>query len=334
VVITGGSSGIGRATGRRFAAAGANVVLAARSEAALEEAVAECRAAGGRAIAVPVDVADPAGPVRLVNRALQDFGRVDVWVNSAGVMSYGALGDTPIATQRRIIEVNLLGVMWGTRAVLPTMKEQKHGVIINVSSLYGKVATPYVSGYAASKFGILGFSQVVRQELRKVPGVSICVVLPGSMDTPIFRNAANYTGRRARPVPPVGDPDRVARAILRLARRPRRQVTVGMVQHLATLAHAWVPGLYAELAPSAMRFVALGKDDEERHEGNVFDPLGAHGVTGGWRHRGRNVAVCGAVVGAVGLGWAVRSQRRRFAIGWAGHLSDSGSVRARLGGIT
>ena len=188
------------------------------------------------------------------------------------------------------------------------MKEQEHGVIINVSSLYGKVATPYVSGYAASKFGILGFSQVVRQELRKVPGVSICVVLPGSTDTPIFGAAANYTGRRARPVPPVGDPDRVARAIVRLARRPRRQVTVGMVQHAATIAHAWVPGLYAELAPGAMRFVALGEDDEPHHDGNVFDPTGAHAITGGWRHRARTLAIGGAALGAAALGWRLRDR--------------------------
>lgn len=218
VVLTGASSGIGRAAARRFAAAGADVVLAARGGGSLEQAAQECRAYDVRVLAVPTDVTDADAVQSLADRTVQELGRLDVWVNDAAVMAYGAIGEVPFAVQRKIIETNLLGTMCGARAALPVLKDQGRGVIINVASLYAKMTSPYVSAYATSKYGVLGFSEVLRQELKSDRGIHVCTVLPGSIDTPIFRHAANYTGREIRPVPPVASP-RVRREGDRAVRR-------------------------------------------------------------------------------------------------------------------
>jgi short-subunit dehydrogenase len=309
LVVTGASSGIGRAAARRFAEQGAHVVLAARGGHSLDEAAAECATHGVRAIAVPTDVADHSQVEALAQRAADDLGRIDVWVNDAAVMAYGAIGEVPVHVQRRILEVNLMGTMHGARAALPYLKRQGRGVIVNVASLYAKMTSPYVSAYATSKFGVLGFSEVLRQELKSDRHISVCTVLPGSIDTPIFRHAANYTGRTIRPVPPVASPERVARAIVRCAERPRREVNVGQLHHMASWGHALLPRTYSEIAPKAMRLVAIGKDPSPHDDGNVFDPQpDLDAVRGGWRNRRARAAV-GLGGAAVVVGAAVAGRR-------------------------
>ncbi len=143
VVITGASSGIGRATALLFARRGALVVLAARREEALREAAVECEAAGGQALVVPTDVADNGAVEELARRAVERFGRLDVWVNNAGVTSFGRFEETPQETNRRVVETNLLGAMYGAQAALRRFHDRGGGVLINVSSGFGFVGSPY-----------------------------------------------------------------------------------------------------------------------------------------------------------------------------------------------
>ena len=189
-------------------------------------------------------------------RAVERFGRIDAWVNAASVMMFGSFIEVPLEDLRRVLDVNLMGYVHGCRAALPRMIDQGRGVVVNVSSLLGVVALPYGSSYTMAKFAIRGLGGSLRQELRLsgVRGVTVCTVLPGPVDTPIFTNAANYSGRRSRALPPVCTPERVARIIVNLIRVPRPEVIAG-----GFLAHAFF--LQHRILPStAERVLALETD--------------------------------------------------------------------------
>jgi NAD(P)-dependent dehydrogenase (short-subunit alcohol dehydrogenase family) len=246
VVITGASSGVGRGAAGAFTQAGATVVLAARRDDELEAAVAES-APEGHAVAVPTDVADPLAVEELARTAVQRFGRIDVWVNAAGVAALGRFEEVPLADHARVIETDLLGTMYGSYFAIQQFKRQGAGTLINVSSVLGKVPAPYWASYVAAKFGVVGLSAALRQELSlsdtDTSKIHVCTVLPMALDTPFFDHAANYTGHEAVPIPPVYDPAEAVRAIVRLADEPQDEVTVGKGGKPVTTAHAVAPGL-------------------------------------------------------------------------------------------
>ncbi|RJT77260.1 SDR family NAD(P)-dependent oxidoreductase [Arthrobacter cheniae] len=284
VVITGASSGIGRATARLFAKDGAQLVLAGRDEGTLEAVAAECRGRGATAISVRTDVSSEADVDRLAEAAIERFGRIDVWVGNASLYSFGTFEQTPSEVFDRLIAVNLLGQVYGARAALRVFRSQGRGVLVSVASVYSRITSPLVSPYVTSKFGLLGFLEVLRMELRDVPGIHVCAVLPATIDTPIHQHAANFTGRPVRPLPPVTDPVRVARAIVRVSRRPRRLTQVGRVQSMFVYARALAPALYEPVIARAYLAMALKSGSLPISPGNVFEAdRQVTGVTGGWR---------------------------------------------------
>ncbi|MHA7280697.1 SDR family NAD(P)-dependent oxidoreductase [Arthrobacter sp. MDT2-2] len=284
VVITGASSGIGRATARLFADGGARLVLAGRDADTLEAVAAECRDRGAAVLAVPTDVGSEDDVDRLADAAVQHFGGIDVWVGNASLYSFGTFEQTPSEVFDRIIEVNLLGQVYGARAALRVFRRQGRGVLVSVASMYSRITTPLVSPYVTSKFGLLGFLEVLRMETRNAPDIHVCAVLPATIDTPIHQHAANYTGRPVRPLPPVVDPVRVARAIVRVSRRPRRLTQVGRVQSMFVYARALAPAAYEPAVAVAYRALALKKGFLPPAPGNLFEAdRKATGVTGGWR---------------------------------------------------
>lgn len=288
VVITGASSGIGRATARAFAEQGAKLVLAARGEENLEEVGRECRERGARVVCLPTDVCDEVQVAALMQAAVDEFGRIDVCVVNASVFGYGTFETTPPDVFRKIIDTNLLGAVNTARQSLRQMREQGTGTLIFTGSVYSRITSPYVSAYVASKFGLYGFVRVLRQEFRTDRSIHVSMVLPATIDTPIYQHAANYTGRNVHPLPPVVHPDRVAQAILRNAVTPRSVTIVGAVQRTFIPLHALLPGLYDACVGPLINLVALRRGRVAPDSGTVLEPTrGANSVTGRWGRLGR-----------------------------------------------
>ncbi len=279
-------------------------MLVARSAEGLDEVARECRAAGARPLVVPTDVSDEQAVERVVAQAVEEFGRIDAWVTCAAVWSYGRFEDTPSAVFRRIVETTLLGQIHAARSVLPRFRAQGCGVLVNAASLYGRLSSPYVAPYVTSKWGLVGFSEVLRQELRDAPGIAVCTILPGAVDTPIYRHAANYVGREIRPLPPVTSPERVVAAIVRAVDRPKARIVVGRTQRLGVWAHDLTPRLYDRLVGPVVHIGALRNIPTDNHDGNVFEPHpDTNSVDDGWRehdHRriGQAAAIAAAAVAA------------------------------------
>jgi NAD(P)-dependent dehydrogenase (short-subunit alcohol dehydrogenase family) len=322
VVITGASSGMGRAAALRFAEEGARVVLAARRSEPLEQAARECRARGAQALAVATDVTRQDEVRALALRAVESYGRIDVWINNAGVVAWGDLTDIPLEDFERVIQVNLMGCVHGARAVLPYFREQGEGVLINNASVVATSSQPLSSPYVASKWAVRGLSNALRADLVDTPGIRVCTLMPGPINTPLFQHSANFTGHAVQAPQPLFSPQKVAARMVELARRPRAEASVGAPGRLSSITHLLAPRTTArQLARVAGKGLF-----EERHvaptHGNLFEPM-AEGsdVTGGWQQRrtsarslGRGMAGGLALLAVPALVYAWQRSGRRQAL--------------------
>ncbi len=271
VLITGASSGIGRATAHELAGRGARLVLVARGREALETTATEARAAGaGEVLVVPADVTDEDGFRTAVDTALERFGRLDSVVHAAQVMAYGTIEELPRDVFEAVVNTALHGTAVVARVVLPVFRKQEAGHLLVVNSLLGSVATPLMGSYIAAKWGQLGLVRVLQQETRDVPGIQVSAVQPGGVDTPSSYPAAPWTGRSGRPPPPVYRPQRVARKVLATLDRPRRVVQAGFLNPVIKAGFTLFPGVYDVLVGPLMQRLAIANDDVPPTEGNVF----------------------------------------------------------------
>ncbi len=228
VVLTGASSGVGRATARALASRGAGVALLARGIDGLSAAAREVDEGGGRALAVPLDVADAPAVDAAARRVEDELGPIDVWINCAMTAVLSPVKDTSAEQFRRVTEVTYLGYVHGTLAALRHMLPRDRGTIVQVGSALAYRAIPLQATYCGAKHAIKGFTEALRCELlhdRSAVRVTM-VHLPG-LNTPQFDRVETTLARQPQPVPPVYQPEVAARAVLRAVEHPRREHYVG-----------------------------------------------------------------------------------------------------------
>jgi NAD(P)-dependent dehydrogenase (short-subunit alcohol dehydrogenase family) len=285
VVITGASSGIGRATARAFAGTGAGLVLCARAGERLEEVEAECAQAGARVVAVEADVSRPEDVVLLAQRAIEVFGGFDVWVNNAGVIAFGRIDETPAEDHEQVIRTNLCGCLFGAREAVRHFRARGRGIVIDVSSLVSHLGQSLSTAYTASKWGVNGLGQALRAELADASGIHVCTVMPAYIDTPLFEHGANYTGHEAKPVSPVYPPERVAQAIVGLVDRPQAEIMVGDVGRVLAASHAVMPELTNRMMAGQIESWQFTDRPRGPSSGNLHLAGGDTAVAGGWQER-------------------------------------------------
>jgi short-subunit dehydrogenase len=281
IVITGASSGIGLATARTAAKGGAKVVLASRSEETLDHVVKEITEAGGEAIYVPCDVGVRQEVERVAEQAISRFGRIDTWVNNAGVSIYGKLDEVSEEDFRKLFDTNFWGVVSGSLIALKHLRTTG-GAIINLGSEVSEAVVPLQGMYSASKHAIKGFTDAMRvevEEVDKLP-VSITLIQPSATDTPFPQNAKNYMDKEPKLPDPMDDPQDVADAILEAAVTPTRHKKVGATSKVNTFVAKIAPSLGDKMAAKQAANQQYEEPPRDR-EGSLYKPSETGGAVHG-----------------------------------------------------
>lgn len=272
IVITGASSGIGLATARMAAKAGARVLLASRNEADLKRVTEEITARGGKATHVVADVADEAQVDAIADAAIRAFGGIDTWVNNAGVSIYGKLTDVPLEDKKRLFDVNFWGVVNGCRTAVRQMRV-RGGTIINIGSVVSDVAIPLQGAYSASKHAVRGYTDALRLELEHddLP-IFVSLVKPAAIDTPYLEHARNYMEAAPSFPPPVYAAEVAARTLLKCAVKPIREITVGGGGRMMSLMNSAAPRLMDKYLERAMFKQQKDHQRERRTKDSLYEP--------------------------------------------------------------
>ena len=332
VVITGASAGIARATARAFGARGAKVALLARGRAGLDGAVKDVENAGGTALAIPTDVADPDQLDAAATRVEDTFGPIDVWINVAFTSVFAPFHQISPAEFRRVTEVSYLGYVYGTMTALSRMRTRDRGTIVQVGSALSERSIPLQSAYCGAKHAINGFTESLRTELmHEGSNIHVTVVQMPAVNTPQFSWVLSRLPRHPQPVPPIYQPEVAARGVVFAADHPRRkQYWVGASTVGTLVGQKLAPALLDRyLARTGFAAQQTSEDVPPDRPNNLWEPLdgetgrdhGAHGVFDDqahgnapqlWvSHHARLASVVTAAVTATGVAAAARRLRRR-----------------------
>lgn len=316
VVVTGASSGIGRAIARRFAADGANVALLARSREGLAGAAREVEEAGGTPLSVPTDVADEEQVESAAAVAEETFGAIDVWVNDAMATILAFFDDIEPEEYRRVTEVSYLGTVWGTRSALRRMAPRDRGVVMQVGSAMAYRGIPLQAPYCGAKHAIKGFTESVRTELRhKGSSVHVGMVQLPAVNTPQFEHCRAKTEKHPMPVPPVYQPEVAADAVHFAVRKKRRETYVGLPSVYTIIGNKVSPALVElYLAKTGVGSQQTDPRLGAPRAGNLFEAAGSDpGAHGRFDERAHRRSAQLAL-----------SKHRLAALGTAGLLAGAG----------
>ncbi|SDO21657.1 SDR family oxidoreductase [Alkalicoccus daliensis] len=325
IVITGATSGIGLSTARMAAAKGAAVVLAARNEEALQEITNELREQGASAVWVKADVSREEEVKQILATALEQFGRVDTWVNNAGIAMFGEADEVSIEDLRSLFETNFWGAVYGSRTALQYFKEQRSaGALINMGSAYGDMGVVLQSGYSAAKHALHGWTKSLRTEMEaKGLPVSVTLINPGKIDTPVNEHAASYMKHQPAHRELTYPPKTAAEAVLHAAEHPKKIIYVGSQARLVGLLENGAPNLSDKLIALLMSRTQHADKPSQAKENNALYRAGTgqkeHGEHPGlkrstsWYTKASKhpvltyLAFAGAVCGAL---WTFLSKKR------------------------
>jgi short-subunit dehydrogenase len=327
IVITGASSGIGRATALEFARRGHKLALTARRKDVLEEVANECRRLGSEAIVHACDVTNEEEVQELARRTYEEFGSVDVWVNNAAVAMMGAFEETPMEDIKRLLDINVNGYFYGARAALRYFRAQGSGILVNVSSIVGLTGQPYSIAYTTSKAAIRGMTLCLQQEMALEEDIHVCMVLPATVDTPLFHTAANYMGRDVKAMEPVVDAQSVAESIVSLVKNPKQEVLVGGMAMQSTLLKYFSPDTFSKMYNKQVQSKHFSENRSEPQPGNLYEPSEKwSSIDGGWLNGQSSKAIKSTVKKTFWLGllvagvlagsaaWYFKKNEKKFAL--------------------
>lgn len=325
VVVTGASAGLGRAIVRAFAREGAHIGLLARGRDGLEGARSDVEALGGRALMIPVDVADSEGVEQAAETIERELGPIDIWINNAMVSVFSPVKEMTPDDYKRVIEVTYLGVVYGTLAALKRMLPRDHGVIVQVGSALAYRGIPLQSAYCAAKHAIQGFHDSLRSELiHDNSNVRVTMVQLPAMNTPQFSWVKSRLPRKPQPVPPIYQPEIGAEAVLFAAHNDRREMYVGYPTVEAIIGDKIAPG-FADwyLARNGYDAQQTNEPVEPDRRDNLWEPVpgdhGAHGTFDDrasrsspqlWLSKNRNwLTMVGAGLGGLAIGALIKRKQ-------------------------
>ena len=287
VVVIGATSGIGLCVAYQLAERHDHLVLVAREASRLEKVAAQCRQRGATSVIVKAaDTANEAAIDAVFDLTLVEHGRVDAVVHTAAVMAYGSVEAVPTEVFTTVVDTAIKGTFFTARAALRAFRPEGRGTLVFVNSLLGSISTPQMSSYVTAKWGQAGLLRALQLELRDQPDIHVCSVSPGAVNTPIYSQAANVTGRTPNPPIPIDSPVKVARATVRCLDHPRARVSVGLANHLVVFGFRAAAPIYDRLVTPLLMFASLTKKPTEPSTGNVVEPNSdGESLYGPWTHK-------------------------------------------------